>query len=148
YEPGDLISRSQLAGVFDGLKRSGWTVRDQAQISKQVPADDDWFVGELRTPAGRKFMRQIEQYPQGFDRIDRMSQMIMGHDNVRALVRGPDGYKMIQYMTSTPYGQNMGQMLSQDPRGGGFNSSTGKLYTAAEFEKRLAKSYAAEVEAR
>jgi hypothetical protein len=148
FQPRDLISRSQVNGVFDELKRSGWTVRDQAAISKQVPSDDEWFVEELRTPAGRKFMRQIDHYPLAYDRIDRLSGMIMGHENVRALVRGPDGYKMLEYMTSTQYGKNLGQMLSQDPRGAGFNSSTGQLYTVADFEKRLAKSYADEVEAR
>ncbi len=93
-------------------------------------------------------MRQSGKYPLAYDRIDRLSRMIMGEKNVRALIRGPDGYKMIQYMTSTPYGRNMGQMLSQDPRGADFNSPTGRLYTADALLGRLQQSYDAELAAR
>src|SRR5262245_4649628 len=146
YRPGDLISRSQVQPIFAYLKSAGWTVRDQAQILKLVPADDEWFVRELRTSGGQAFMRQSAKFPLAYDRIDRLSSMTMGHQNVKALIAGPDGYKMIQYMTTTPYGRNLGQMLSQDPRAADFNSPTGKLYTGQAFFNRLAQSY--DVEAR
>ncbi len=146
YKPGDLISRNQVKPIFDALNHLGWNVRDQANILRMIPSEDEFFVRELRTAAGRKFMRQSGKYPLAYDRIDRISHMIMGEQNVRALIRGPDGYKMIQYMTNTPYGRNLGQMLSQDPRGGDFNSSTGRIYTADALMVRLALSYEAEQE--
>jgi hypothetical protein len=148
YQPGDLISRSQVKPIFDELNRLGWNVRDRADILGMIPGDDEFFVRELRSAAGRKFMRQSGKYPLSYDRIDRMSHMVMGEQNVRALVRGPDGYRMIQYMASTPYGHNLGQMLSQDPRGADFNTATGRIYTADALLAQLTESYQAEMKAR
>ncbi len=93
-------------------------------------------------------MRQSCKYPDAYDRLDRLSRMPMGHQNVDALIAGPDGYKMIQYMTSTSGGRNLGQMLSQDPRGANFNSPTGRIYTADQFLQRLTESYQAELKRR
>jgi len=146
YRPGDLISRSQVQPIFEDLKGAGWIVRDQAQILALVPSDDEWFVRQLRSASGRTFVRQSARFPLSYDRIDRLSNMLMGHQNVKALMAGPDGYKMILYMTTTPYGRNMGQMLSQAPYGADFNSPTGRLYTAEAFLNRLAESYAAAVQ--
>ncbi len=148
YQPGDLISRDQVKPIFKALAAIGWKVSDADEILNLVPDKDEFMVRELRTPAGRKFMRQSGKYPLALDRIDRMSRMIMGEQNVRALVRGPDGYKMIQYMTSTPWGHNMGQMLSQDPRAADFNAPTGRIYTADALMAQLAQSYASELAAR
>jgi hypothetical protein len=148
YQPGDIVSQQQVEPIFEQLKQLGWVVRDRAEIMKLVPGDSDFIVRELRSAEGRTFMRQSGKYPLAYDRIDRLSRMIMGEKNVRALIRGPDGYKMIQYMTSTPYGRNMGQMLSQDPRGADFNSPTGRLYTADALLSRLQQSYDAEIASR
>jgi len=148
YQPGDIVSQQQVEPIFEQLKQLGWVVRDRAEIMKLVPGDSDFIVRELRSAEGRSFMRQSGKYPLAYDRIDRLSRMIMGEKNVRALIRGPDGYKMIQYMTSTPYGRNMGQMLSQDPRGADFNSPTGRLYTADALLGRLQQSYDAELASR
>src|SRR5262245_44967968 len=92
YRPGDLISRSQVQPIFADLKSAGWTVRDQTEILKLVPADDDWFVRELRTSGGQAFMRQSAGFPLAYDRIDRLRNMIMGHQHVKAIIAGPDGY--------------------------------------------------------
>ena len=148
YQPGDIVSQQQVEPIFEQLKQLGWIVRDRAEIMKLVPGDSDFIVRELRGAEGRPFMRQSGKYPLAYDRIDRLSRMIMGEKNVRALIRGPDGYKMIQYMTSTPYGRNMGQMLSQDPHGADFNSPTGRLYTADALLGRLQQSYDAELATR
>jgi hypothetical protein len=148
YQPGDIISQQQVEPIFEQLKQLGWAVRDRAEIMKLVPGDSEFIVRELRSAEGRPFMRQSGKYPLAYDRIDRLSRMVMGEKNVRALIRGPDGYKMIQYMTSTPYGRNMGQMLSQDPHGADFNSPTGRLYTADALLGRLQQSYDAELASR
>jgi hypothetical protein len=141
YLPGDMISRNQVLPVFDELKRSGWIVSDQAEILSQILPENDWLIQEFRTPAGRTFMRQIVGYPMAYDRVDRLSNMIMGHQNVEALVAGPDGFKMIQYMTMTPYGKNLGNQLSNAPNGTDFNGATGKIYTADDLITRLNQSY-------
>jgi hypothetical protein len=148
YQQGDLISRKQVAPIFPLLQRLGWKVYDQEEIVKLVPDDNEYFVKQMRTKAGLKFMRQMAKYPLGFDRIDRIGRMSMGNDNVDALIRGPDGYKMIQYMTETVWGKNMGNMLSNAPKGKDFNSATGRLYTADALMLRLQESYEKELERR
>jgi hypothetical protein len=148
YQDGDLISRRQVEPAFLVLNKLGWNVLDQDDILAMLPDDNAFFVTQLRTKSGRKFMRQMAQYPLGFDRIDRLGQMSMGNDNINALIRGPDGYKMLQYMTETVWGKNMGKMLSKAPKGKGFNDPTGKLYTADALMLRLQQSYVAEQERR
>lgn len=145
YQPGDLISRNQVQPAFALLQQVGWEVRDQQEILNLVPNDSEFFVVQMRTKNGLKFMRQMSKYPLGYDRIDRLGRMSMGKENINALIRGPDGYKMIQYMTETPYGKNMGVMLSQAPRGKDFNSPTGRLYSADLLMLRLQQSYEAEL---
>jgi hypothetical protein len=148
YQDGDLISRRQVEPAFVVLKKLGWNVLDQNDILAMLPDDNAYFVTRLRTKAGRKFMRQMEQYPLAFDRIDRLGRMSMGNDNIDALIRGPDGYKMLQYMTETVWGKNMGNMLSKAPKGKGFNEPTGTLYTADALMLRLQQSYVTEQERR
>jgi hypothetical protein len=148
YQDGDLISRRQVEVVFPVLQKLGWKVLDQSDILAMLPDDNEFFVTRLRTKAGRKFMRQMSQYPLAFDRIDRLGQMSMGNDNIDALIRGPDGYKMLQYMTETVWGKNMGKMLSKAPKGKDFNGPTGRLYTADALMLRLQQSYVAEQERR
>jgi hypothetical protein len=148
YQQGDIISRRQVEPIFPILKRLGWSVLDQDDILQQVPNDDEYFVTQLRTKSGRKFMNDMKKYPLGFDRIDRIGRMSMGKDNIDAFIRGPDGYKMIQYMTETPWGKNMGKMLSKAPKGKDFNSPTGRIYTADSLMLRLQQSYEGELERR
>jgi hypothetical protein len=148
YQQGDLISRKQVMPIFPLLQRLGWKVYEQEEIVKLVPDDNEYFVKQMRSKAGLKFMRQMAKYPLGFDRIDRLGRMSMGNDNIDALIRGPDGYKMVQYMTETVWGKNMGKMLSKAPKGKDFNSSTGRLYTADALMLRLQDSYEKELERR
>jgi hypothetical protein len=143
YQSGDLITRNQVDPIFDKLSRLGWNVADRVDIVNSVKRDDDLMVRQLRSGAGRKFMRQVNKMPLSFDRIDRLDRFPMGPETVDSLITGPDGYKMIQYMTTTQNGRNMGKMLSQDPHGANFNSPTGRIYTAEDLLGRLNKSYEA-----
>lgn len=148
YQPGDLITRNQVDPIFDKLSRLGWNVADRVEIVNAVKRDDDLMVRQLRSAAGRKFMRQVNAMPLSFDRIDRLDRLTMGPQTVDSLITGPDGYKMIQYMTTSPNGHNLGKMLSQDPHGANFNSPTGRIYTAEDLLGRLNKSYEAALQSR
>jgi hypothetical protein len=86
-------------------------------------------------------MRSVSEYPDAYDRLDRMSQLRNGQRTVRDLIRGPDGYKLIEYMTTASGGEHLGDMLADGPGGQGFNKPTGNIYTAGQLLEALHKSY-------
>jgi hypothetical protein len=145
YRPGDVITRDAVKPLLAELQKQGLPLPDAKQILEKVPAKGEFFVDQLSTSNGRKFMRRIAVYPDGYDRLDRLSRLPRGQQTVRSLIAGPDGDKMIQYMATTKGGRELGQMLSQDPGGRNFNGSTGRIYTATQLLSRLRQSHAAAV---
>ncbi len=143
FQANGIIVESEVAPLFGKLKKTGWNIRkdDRENILKRVLSDNSFLAKELRTPAGRKFAAEIYKYPDGFDRLDRMSRMPQGKDTVKRLIIGPGGYKMIQYMTTAPGGKNLGKQLSNTPKGGKFNSPTGRIYTVKMLLDDLKKLY-------
>ena len=141
YEPGDIIARSQAEPIFGQLHRLGWDVADRKSLVNRVPPDNDFLFQQLHTPAGRKFMAQTKQFPNAYDRLDRLARLPHGRQTLHDLIRGPDGYKMIEYMTSTRGGLNLGKMLSKAPKGKGFNKPTRRIYTAKMLLEALKRSH-------
>jgi len=141
YQRRDIISQRNATAVFADLEKLGWKVADRREIFDRVPADDELLVRELRTSAGRKFMRQMDRYPDAYDRLDRLSKMPQGTSTLKRLVAGPDGYKLIEYLTTASGGKEMGKMLSNTPRGRGFNRSTDRIYTQRLLLAALKASY-------
>jgi hypothetical protein len=148
YRPGDLISRGDLEPIFKELAERGWKVADRSEIEKQLLADGDFLVRELRTNSGRTFMRQVGSYPDGYGRLDHLADLSDGRLIVRRLIDGPDGYKLLEYLTTAPGGREMGKMLTQAPHGKNFNQPTGRIYTADALLERLKSSHAAAEKAR
>jgi len=148
YEPGDIISESQVEPVFDHLQRMGWRVADRRAILAQMPGDRDFIVKLLRSDQGREFMGRIRQYPMAYDRLDRLAKTPGGRRAVAELMRAKDGFKMNEYMTTSKGGKNLGKFLAKAPKGGKFNTPTGRIYTVDMFLARLQKSYATEQQQR
>lgn len=143
YEPGDLITREEVEPLLKQIEKLGLPLPDAKQILEKVLAEDSFLAEQFSTPEGQKFMRQIKDYPLGYDRVDRLSRLQRGQSIVRELIRGPDGAKMIQYMTTAPGGKNMGGMLTNAPEGEDFNAPTGRIYTADMLLACLEKIHAA-----
>ncbi|HEY1602269.1 MAG TPA: hypothetical protein VGG64_21885 [Pirellulales bacterium] len=137
FRPGEIISRSQVRGLFEELWRRGWKVPRQDELLRRVPDDSELLVRELRTKDGRKFSQQIARYPLSFDKLDRMSRMPTGKSILHRLVRGPDGYKLLQYMAEAPGGNELGKMLGGTPTGRDFNKPTGRIYTVSNLLPEL-----------
>lgn len=144
YEPGDILSRGDVEPIFKRLEKLGWKVHDHKQLVEQVLPDDAFVVRQVRTAAGRKFMRQVARIPHGYDRLDHLSRLSDANTLIPRLVNGVDGYKMIEYLVEAPGGETMGRMLSNVPNGQNFNRPTGRIYTEKEFIARLKHSYEAE----
>ena len=143
YQPGDLITREEVEPLLNRIEKLGLPLPDANRILEKVLPEDSFMARQFSTPRGRKFMRQIKAYPDGYDRVDRLSRLPRGRVTVRDLIQGPGGAKMIQYMTTAPGGINMGNMLSNDPDGAHFNSPTGRIYTADMLLARLKQIHAA-----
>ena len=139
-----MLSRGDVEPIFKHLEKLGWKVRDHKQISEQVLPDDAFLVRQVRTAAGRKFMRQVGRISHGYDRLDHLSRLSDAETLIPRLVNGVDGYRMIEYLVEAPGGETMGRMLSNVPNGQNFNRPTGRIYTQKEFIARLKQSYEAE----
>jgi hypothetical protein len=141
YKFGDLLTARMVEPIFGKLEKLNWKVADRKEIVKSILPDNDSMARQLSTRSGKKFMRQVSDLPNGYDRLDRLRRMPYGERRIAELIRGPDGYKLIEYMTTTPNGKNLGRQLSQDPNGRGFNKPTGRIYTELEFLERLKHTY-------
>ena len=140
YQPGDLIDRNQAAKLMKDLRARGWKLCATEALLQKIPTPDEFLVQQLRTAAGKKFMRNISKMPLGYDRLDRLAQLPQGQQTIRDLIRGPGGYKLIDYMTGASGGKQLGKMLSNSPQGRDFNGPTGKIYTATAFTQWLAQN--------
>jgi len=141
YKPGDILSRSEVAPIFDQLGLMGWRVLDKKAIVLRVPKETDFVVRILRTESGRKFMRQIAAMPGAYDRLYRISVLPHGRQTVADLVRGKGGAKFVRYLTETRGGRNLGRMLENTPQGNKFNEPVRFLFTEDALLKRLNESY-------
>ncbi len=141
YQPGDIISRSQVRAVLDDLQRQGWKVPRDQELLNLVLDDSDILVRELRTKDGRKFARQISRYPHAYDRIDRLARMPTGKSILWRSIHGAGGYQLLEYLTTAPGGTEMGKMLANTPSGRDFNKPTGRVYTAAGLIQQLRPRY-------
>lgn len=143
YAPGDLLSRGMVEPIFVRLRQMGWIVADRKAILDRIPSDQDFLVRRLRTDKGTKFMREINRYPEAYDRLYRLAVLPDGRKTVIALIDGVGGSELLQYLTSTVGGKNLGKQLGHTPKGHDFNQPTGQIYTEQALIKRLQASYAA-----
>jgi hypothetical protein len=139
YQPGDLISRSQVDPMFDQFQRLGWAVRDRLEIMNLVSADSEPMVRQFRSAAGKKFMRDSGNL--GYDRIDQLDHVTLGPETVDALISSHDGVKKIQNLGTSTAKQNQSWMIAPNLHGANFNAPTGRIYTADQLLARLKKSY-------
>lgn len=141
YRKGDLLSKGYVEPIFGELEKLGWKVADRAEIIKLVPGDRELLVTMLRNDESRDFMRGIENFPGGYDRVDHLSRLSDAQTLLWRLTAGPDGYKMVEYLTTAPGGEVMGEYLSQAPNGKNFNQRTGRIYTEVQFIAKLKQGY-------
>ncbi len=141
YLPDDLLARSDVEKVLDRLALSGWQPVDRQALLDDVLADDEFLVRELRTAAGRKFMRKISGFPNAYDRLDRLAKLPNGKRTIADLIGGPGGAKLIEYLTTASGGKELGKMLGGTPKGTNFNRPTGTIYTSSDLIRVLKREH-------
>lgn len=137
YQPGDLITRTQIETVLKKLEAAGVHVPDAQAISQLGLANDSFLVRELTTPAGRRFMHKLAHDPSAYSHLDRLSEIPRGQKTISDLIREKDGDKMIDYLSTTKGGQKMGSMMGSVSGGVDLNKATGRIYTVDDFEAVL-----------
>ncbi len=143
----DLIAREDVEPLLKKLAAAGLVVKKPDDLLNLLLTKNDFLYVELHTSAGRKFMRRIASYPDGYDRLDRLRRLPRGMQTVRDLIRGPGGERMIEYMTTAAGGKALGKQLSQDPNGANFNAPTGRIYTVRNLLDYLKEQYDAQKKA-
>jgi len=145
YRPGDIITRSEVEPLFARLKKVGFVPADRRSILEKVPADSDFVVRQLRTTAGRKFMRRISPHPGVYDRLERLAGLRRGKETVAELIRrGPKGADVIVYFAADPDGIKAGKLMSKPTKGGrDYGKPTGRIYTVKMLLEALRRSHAA-----
>lgn len=141
YEPGDLITQSQVKNALNDVARVGWEIPDSQAIVKMALADNSFMAKELSSSHGKKFMRRITKYPGAFSRLDQLSTISRGHQVVRELIRAKGGDDLIQYMATTKGGEKLGHMIAGAQHGVDLNKPTGRIYTAEDLIALLKRIY-------
>ncbi|MBN2476773.1 MAG: hypothetical protein JXB62_19340 [Pirellulales bacterium] len=143
YQPGDILAQSEVEPLFVQLDRMGWSVADSKTLVNRVPPDGDFLVRQLRTPEGRKFMRQISPYPGAYDSLDRMRWLPNGQRTVYNLIHQSDrGGDVIKYLRTTEDGKRAERLMGEKPTSPDYNKPTGRIYTAEMLLDRLEEGYA------
>lgn len=141
YQPRDLISRRDAEAILNCVSELGWTPGDRATLLKLVPDDRSLLVRKLRSPSGKKLMRDCARRGLPFDVLDRLSTMPDGERILQSLINGPDGYKLVEYMATAPGGHALGHQLAATLRGKDFHQPTGRIYTAEQLLAHLKQAY-------
>lgn len=142
FQKGDLISRSAAQQLFQRLKQFGWQVQDEKEILSLTLEDNDFLIKTFKSSKGRSFLKTISGYPEGIDRVDRLSRMPNGKKNVYDLVHKiPNGSDWIKSLTSQSNGQKVSSRLAETPHGKGFDKPTGRLYFIDDLVERLQISF-------
>jgi hypothetical protein len=143
YQPGDLITQSQIAGALARVKDDGQVLASDEEFVRRGVPDNSFLAREFSTPAGRKFIRKAGTYAGGYQRLDRLSSIPRGEATIRQLASERGGDKLIEYLATTKGGKNLGSMMGGVRNGVDLNKPTGRIYTAEELLAALAASLTA-----
>ena len=142
FQKNDLITRSQVKPLFKDLRLLGWKVSDEKMILHKILVDHDFLARELRSPKGKKIMREISSTPGIYDLLKQMSNLRGGTKTVHQLLQLPNGAENIKTLKTTKRGKTILDGLQKGaPKGTNINKPTGMIFTQAQLQKQLKISY-------
>jgi len=141
YQPGDLITKSQIEQVLTRLDDSGAAVPNPDKIIQRGLDESSFIAKELASPSGQNFMRKLARNPSTFAHLDRLSRIPRGERLIRDLIHEKDGDKLIEYLATTKGGRNMGRMMANVHNGNDLNKPTGQIYTVADLLAAIKEAY-------
>ena len=133
YEPGDLVTQSQVQAALKSVVEAGWKVPSAGRVVELALPDRSFLAGQFATRDGRKFMRKVAHHSGGYVRLDHLSTTSSGQRLIRDLISQKDGDKFIEYLATTPGGRRLGSMLANTRQGTDLNKRTGHIYTVDDL---------------
>lgn len=138
YVPGDLITRADVEPIFNELLALDFKfAAGQEELYDSFIPDNAPLTRLLRTPPGRKFMRQISHLPGAYDHLERLSWFHNGRDLVDELVDQADGPALFQAMLEPGGMDSVLTALGAQSRAESFALPTGHIHTMAALQKHL-----------
>lgn len=145
YLSGDLLSRSDVEPVFNELLELGvQPSREGESLYRDYLRNDAPLVQLLESPEGRKFMRKVNQIPDAYDRLERLSWSPVGLSWLKQLIEADNGDKLFSEMLTEDGMKKVAETLKDDPSGRNFGLPTGHVYTEAELLGRLHRAIASQ----
>lgn len=145
YQTGDLLSRSDVEPVFNELLELGvQPSREGESLYRDYLRNDAPLVQLLESPEGRKFMRKVNQIPDAYDRLERLSWSPVGLSWLKQLVEADNGDKLFSEMLTEDGMKKVAETLKDDPSGQNLHLPTGHVYTEAELLARLHRAIASQ----
>ncbi|MEX0586284.1 MAG: hypothetical protein WD176_06555 [Pirellulales bacterium] len=141
YQPGDLLTKTQVQPVFAALATLGWKVAEVDEILELVCDDQDALVRHLRSPQGAKLMRAAGKDTAVYNRLHRLTMTDGGPAHLRDMLKLPNGVEVAKALTNDPRGKDIARRLSRSPKAPDFDKPTGLIYTEAQLIDRLRTSY-------
>lgn len=139
YQPGDLLSQSEVAPILDILREQGIAAADHESTFDAFLPESAYLVFEMRSKHGREFMRKVSHLPMVYDRLERLTWVSQGKTTLRKLTTSSDGVKQVEFLCSDKGAQEFEKLLAADPRGRNFHLPTGHIYTADQLLVHLEK---------
>ncbi len=145
YQPGDLITQTDVKRVLLALNSSGWQPTDSKQLLADSLPENAVLARTLKTKKGARFMRKVGDYELIFDRMDRVSRVSGGSKMLTDIAKLPDGEKLAKL--NRPNGvpgfldllpkKSSGKVRSIKD----YEQPTGRIYTEKQLLQRLKESY-------
>jgi len=144
HHPQALITQTSVEPLWNDLARAGWKLpeADRTAVMKRIPTSKEFFVRQLQTSNGRRFMRKVAtKYPDIYDKLDMLSHTDGGgKPAVSGLIAAPDAELTVKYMFSKGGKSSWAELLPERKK---FNQPTGRIYTAEELKKQLQSQFEA-----
>jgi hypothetical protein len=142
HHPQALITQTSVEPLWNELARAGWKLpeTERTALNKRIPTSKEFFVRQLQTSNGRRFMRTVAtKYPDIYDKLDMLSHTDGGgKPAVSGLIAAPDADLTVKYMFSKGGKKSWSSLL---PERKNFNQPTGRIYTAEELKKQLQSQF-------
>lgn len=144
HHPQAIITQDDVEPLWNELACAGWKVPadERNTLMKLIPTEQEFFVRQLHTANGRRFMRTVAvKHPEVYGRLDQLARTAGGGKAaVSGLIAAPDAELTVNYMFSKGGEKSWAALL---PKRQAFNKPTGRIYTAEELKKELQSRFSA-----
>jgi len=140
FKANDLLCLTDVEPILLELMERGITpLGSREELYEPFLTERDFLVQVFRSTAGKAFMRQVNQIPGAYDRLERLSWLPEGKEMIEQLIADPAGAETFKRLISPEGIKALEPRLASHPRGRNFSKPSGHIHTAAQLLSRLEK---------